>query len=92
MRTSIIFLLSIIFLAGCMTVPFPAKDQASRCEISTDRLTLKVIDIAKETNSYYSVEGYFVSPIVVPTTAILSGAYVLVHNTYRLGEEKIVCG
>jgi hypothetical protein len=88
----IVFLLAITFLAGCVTVPIPAEGQASRCEISTDRLTLKVIDVAKETNSYYSVEGYFVSPILVPTTVILSGAYVLVHNTYRLGEEKIVCG
>lgn len=92
MRYFSAFLLWVTFLAGCVTVPTPAKSQASRCEISSDRLTLKVIDIAKATNSYYSVEGYFISPILVPTTAILSGAYVLVHNTYRLGEEKIVCG
>jgi hypothetical protein len=81
-----------IFLSGCVTVPSPAKDQAARCELSTDRLTLRVIDVAKETNSYYSVEGYLLSPILIPTTAILSGAYVLVHNTYHLGEEKLVCG
>jgi hypothetical protein len=55
-------------------------------------MTLKIVDLAKETNSYYTAEGYLVSPILVPTTAIISGAYVLVHNTYYYGKEKIVCG
>lgn len=85
-------MLSVMLLASCVTVPFPVEGQSARCEISTDKLTLKVIDLAKGTNSYYTVEGYLVSPILIPTTAILSGAYVLVHNTYHLGEEKIVCG
>ena len=92
MNKFVALIFSIIFLTGCVTVPFPAEGQSSRCKISTDRLTLKVIDLAKETNSYYTVEGYLASPILVPTTAILSGAYVLVHNTYHFGEEKIVCG
>jgi hypothetical protein len=55
-------------------------------------MTLKIIDLAKETNSYYTMEGYLVSPILVPTTAVISGAYVLVHNTYYYGKENIVCG
>jgi hypothetical protein len=69
-------------ITGCITLAVPADHQAKRCEISTDRMTLKVIDLPKETNSYYTMEGYLVSPILVPTTAIISGAYVLVHNTY----------
>jgi hypothetical protein len=79
-------------LTGCITVAVPADHQAKRCEISTDRMTLKIIDLAKATNSYYTTEGYLVSPILVPTTAMISGAYVLVHNTYFYGKEKIVCG
>ena len=88
--TAVAFLLALN--SGCVAVPYPAEGHSTRCEISTDRLTLKVIDLAKETDSYYTVEGYLVSPILVPTTAIISGVYVLVHNTYHLGEEKIVCG
>jgi hypothetical protein len=79
-------------VTGCITVAVPADHQVKRCEISTDRMTLKVVDLAKATNSYYTAEGYLVSPILVPTTGIISGAYVLVHNTYYYGKEKIVCG
>jgi hypothetical protein len=85
-------LLASLSLSGCITVAVPADHQAKRCEISTDRMTLKIIDLAKETNSYYTMEGYLVSPILVPTTAVISGAYVLVHNTYYYGKENIVCG
>ena len=92
MRKLLIALLVSFSVTGCITVAVPADHQAKRCEISTDRMTLKVIDLAKETNSYYTAEGYLVSPILVPTTAIVSGAYVLVHNTYYYGKEKIVCG
>jgi hypothetical protein len=81
-----------ISLVGCVTVPVPSKIQTARCEISTDRLTLKVVDLAEATDSYYTLEGLLASPILVPTTAILSGAYVLGHNTYHVGEERIVCG
>lgn len=84
-------LFAIALLSGCITVPYPADKQSNRCEISEDRLTLKVIDLAKATNSYYTTEGYLISPILVPTTAIISGTYVLVHNTYYWGKQKIVC-
>lgn len=84
-------LLLVASLTGCFSVPSPAKNYERRCEISTDRLTLRVIDVAKETDSYYSIEGYMLSPILVPTTALISGVFVLVNNIYNLGEEKIVC-
>lgn len=92
MKKLLTALLASLSLSGCITVAVPADHQAKRCEISTDRMTLKIIDLAKETNSYYTMEGYLVSPILVPTTAVISGAYVLVHNTYYYGKEKIVCG
>ncbi|QFT53771.1 hypothetical protein [Microbulbifer sp. THAF38] len=92
MRNFIYIFLASINVISCVTVPAPSDKQTARCEISTNRLTLKVVDLAEATDSYYSLEGLIASPILVPTTAILSGAYVLAHNTYRLGEEKIVCG
>ena len=92
MKAILMALLVSFSLTGCITVAVPADHQAKRCEISTDRMTLKIIDLAKATNSYYTTEGYLVSPILVPTTAMISGAYLLVHNTYFYGKEKIVCG
>ncbi len=88
----IVSIIALLTISSCVTVPSPADSQFARCEISTDKLTLKVVDLAKGTNSYYSLEGYLASPILIPTTAIFSAAYVLVHNIYHLGEEKIVCG
>ena len=91
MKRTTLLLISILALSGCVAVPTPAKNYQSRCEISSDRLTLRVIDVAQSTNSYYSIEGLILTPIVVPTTALLSGVFVLVNNIYNIGEEKIVC-
>lgn len=51
-------------------------------------MTLKVVDIAKESNSYYSISGV----VLYPISGIVSGTYVAVNNIYHIGEEKLVCG
>ena len=85
-RIAITLLLSFLF-TGCVIVPKKDSTHHNKCEISSDRKTLKVIDLAKETNSYYSVSGLFLFPI----TGIISGTFVAVNNIYHLGEETIVC-
>ena len=83
----------IIFLTGCITVPVNDRSQSKQCYLSSDKKTLKIIDFNEEnTGFYYSVSGLLLSPILVPTTALISGSYVLVNNIYHLGEEKIKCG
>ncbi len=84
-------LLSTLFY-GCVTVPVVDNSHTHQCKLSSKLKVLKVIDVAKETNSYYSVGGLILSPILVPTSAIISGTYILVNNTYHLGEKKIKCG
>ncbi|RYY74362.1 MAG: hypothetical protein EOO52_15715 [Gammaproteobacteria bacterium] len=76
-----------ILLTGCIVVPEKDFSNRNRCEISSDKKTLKVLDLAKGTNSYYSISGV----ILVPLTGIVSGTYVAVNNVYHLGEELIVC-
>lgn len=83
--------LLVVWVSGCVTVPVSEK-KTYTCELSTDKKVLKVIDVAEATNTYYDVVGLALSPILVPTTAIVSGAYVLINNTYHLGEEAIKCG
>ena len=79
----------IVFLfTGCIVVPEKDHNHVSKCEISSDHKTLRVVDLAKETNSYYSISGL----ILYPLTGVVSGTYVAVNNVYHLGEEKIVCG
>lgn len=76
-----------LLLSSCIVVPGKDKSHINKCEISSDKKTLKVIDIAKGTNSYYSVSGLFLFPL----SAAVSGTYVAVNNVYHFGEETIVC-
>jgi hypothetical protein len=84
----ILSLLIALIVTGCIVVPEKDKHHVSKCEISSDHKTLRVVDVAKETNSYYSIGGL----ILYPLTGAVSGTYVAINNVYHLGEEKIVCG
>lgn len=77
----------VVFLSSCAVVPVKDFQHVNKCEISSDKKTLKVIDLAKESNSYYSISGV----ILLPITGVVSGVYVAVNNVYHLGEEKVVC-
>lgn len=79
--------LSAFSIGGCVVVPAKDSLHSSKCEISSDRKTLRIVDVAKETNSYYSISGV----VLVPVSGVVSGAYVAINNVYNLGEEKIVC-
>ncbi|GLS26478.1 hypothetical protein GCM10007877_21940 [Marinibactrum halimedae] len=80
-----------IWLQSCVVLPKSDNAHQAKCEISSDRKTLRVVNLVEETNSFYSIEGVIATPIIYPTTAILSGTYVAVNNIYHLGEEKIKC-
>lgn len=92
MYKAILIGLSIFLLAGCIALPVEDKEHKARCEMSSDMKTLKVFNLAKESNSYYSVQGLLLTPIILPTSFIISGSYTLVNNAYYLGKEKIECG
>lgn len=81
----------VLLLVSCVVIPVPDNLHHNKCEISSNRKVLKVVDVAKETNSYYSIGGIILSPILIPTSALLSGSYVAINNIYNLGEEKFVC-
>jgi hypothetical protein len=73
----------------CYPRKTPTRGRAANCP--RDQKTLRIVDIAAETDTYYSVTGILLSPILIPATALLSGTYVAVNNTYHLGEEQLVC-
>ncbi|WP_171040861.1 hypothetical protein [Pseudoalteromonas phenolica] len=78
----------LLLLSSCVVVPIKDDNHVNKCEISSDKKTLKVIDLAKESNTYYSISGI----ILLPITGVVSGVYVAVNNIYHLGEEIIICG
>jgi len=87
-----VFLFSVIMIiSSCVAVPATPISHVGRCGVSPDYKTLKIIDVAKATNSYYSISGYLLTPIILPTTAIISGAYVLTNNVYYSGKNIIQC-
>ena len=86
-KTILALLFYTVSISGCVVVPTNDSSHSNRCEISSDRKTLRVIDLAKETNSYYSISGMMLAPI----SGAVSGTYVAINNVYNFGEEKIVC-
>ncbi|MDH5300641.1 MAG: hypothetical protein OEW58_04695 [Gammaproteobacteria bacterium] len=77
---------------ACVAIPVTDYSYEAKCEISSDRKTLKIIDVAKETNTYYSIEGLTSTPILLPISAVVSGTYVAINNVYQIGEERVKCG
>ncbi len=81
-------LFTLALMSGCVVVPTEDISAVNKCEISSDRKTLKMINGFEDSNTYYSVSGL----ILVPISGVVSGAYVAINNIYRIGEEIIVCG
>ena len=86
----VFLMLLTMLLGGCIVVPEENAYHINRCEISSDRLTLRVVDLTKKTNSYlyYTIDGLW----LVPLTGTVSGTFVAVNNIYNIFEEKLVCG
>jgi hypothetical protein len=88
MKVILCGILALTLMSGCVVVP--AKDllAENKCEISSDRKTLKMINGFEDTSTYYSISGL----ILVPITGVVSGVYVAINNIYHMGEEAIICG
>ncbi|SFD14992.1 hypothetical protein [Pseudoalteromonas denitrificans] len=82
----------LLWAVGCAVMPVNIEENKLHCELSSDKKTLRIANVAEETNTYYSVSGLILSPILIPTTAIISGSYVLVNNVYHFAQKKIKCG
>jgi hypothetical protein len=76
-----------LLLSSCIVVPMKDAGRVNKCEISSDHKVLRVVDLARESNSYYSISGL----LLLPLTGVVSGTYVAVNNVYHLGQETIVC-
>ncbi|CAB9492542.1 hypothetical protein [Alteromonas macleodii] len=81
-------ILSVSLLSACVVVPETDTAKVNKCEISSDRKTLKVINGFKDTNTFYSISGL----VLLPISGVVSGTYVAINNVYHLGQETFVCG
>ncbi len=87
MKIRLSFFLLLLSTSGCVVVPTNDLSSVNKCEISSDRKTLKIINGFEDTNTYYSISGLLLMPI----TGVVSGAYVAINNIYHIGEEAVVC-
>ncbi len=78
-------------VSACVVVPVTDVSYVGRCGVSPDHKILKIVDVSKATNSYYSISGLVLTPILLPTTAIISGIYVLTNNAYYSGKNIVQC-
>ncbi|WP_448566672.1 hypothetical protein [Thalassotalea ganghwensis] len=91
MRTTLLFTLATM-TSGCMVVPEVDHSAQYRCELSSDKKYLKVVNLLENDTSFYRWNDEVLSIITIPTSAIVSSVYVAVNNIYHVGEKTIKCG
>jgi len=92
MLNKVIILVCTLSFTGCVVVPDVDHSQKYQCALSTDKKTLKVVNLMKGDTSFYEWNDEFLSIITMPTSAVVSSVYVAVNNVYHFGEKKIKCG
>ena len=88
---NILFFAITTLIAGCVAVPETDRNYVGSCGVSNDHKVLRIANVAEETKSYYSIGGILLTPILIPVTALVSGAYVLINNAYYSVDEIINC-
>ncbi len=76
---------------GCAVVPYPNELYASPCPTTSQRQTLRMVNVLEESRTD-GLGLWLASPVVVPVTAVVSGVYVAANNTYNAAEERLKCG
>jgi hypothetical protein len=88
----VLILLVLLTVPGCVVIPEKDVNATYRCGLSTDKKVLKFVNLLKNDTSFYAWNDEILGVITVPTTAIVSSVYVVVHNTYHFAEKSIKCG
>ena len=91
MNKAVIFFL-ILNCISCVVLPEKDHTKKYKCGLSTDMKVLKLVNLTDGDTSFYEWNDEMLAIITIPTSAIISGSYVLVNNIYHIGEKQIKCG
>lgn len=91
MMNKIVVLLLILNCTSCVVLPEKDHSQKYQCALSTDMKVLKLVNLTDGDTSFYEWNDEMFAMITIPTSAIISGSYVLVNNIYHIGEKQIKC-
>jgi len=92
MLNRILTLFVVLNITGCVVLPEKDQTEKYQCALSTDRKVLRLVNLTDGDTSFYQWNDEILGIISVPTTAIISAAYVVANNIYHIGEKKIKCG
>ncbi|SEL20878.1 hypothetical protein SAMN05216262_10791 [Colwellia chukchiensis] len=92
MLKSPLLVLAILITPACVVLPEVKENQHYQCGLSSDKKTLKVVNLMAGDTSFYQWHDELLSLITLPSTAVISSTYVAVNNIYHLGEKVIKCG
>ena len=87
----IVISLLILSCTSCVVVPEKDHTKKYRCGLSTEMKVLKLVNLTDGDTSFYEWNDEMLAIITIPTSAIISGTYVLVNNIYHIGEKQIKC-
>lgn len=91
MMYKIVIIFLIVVCTSCVVLPEKDQTQNYQCGLSTEMKVLKLVSLTDGDASFYAWNDDILAVITVPTTAIISATYVLVNNTYNIGERIIRC-
>lgn len=91
MFKKILFVVFVFSISGCIVVPENVETESYQCALSTDQKVLKLVNLTDGDTSFYEWNDEMLAVITVPTSAIISGTYVVVNNAYHIGEKLIKC-
>ena len=83
----ILMIVVILTTSGCVVIPEKDFTAKYKCGLSTDKKILKFVNLLENDNSFYAWNDEILAVI----TAIVSGVYVAVYNTYHFAEKTIKC-
>ena len=86
-----ILILIIALLSICIVVPENAENQYLKCALSTDKKTLKIVNLLDGDETFYAWQDEILSVITLPSSAIISSVFVAVNNVYYIDEKNIKC-
>lgn len=90
LNKAIIFFL-ILNCISCVVLPEKDHTKKYKCGLSTDMKVLKLVNLTDGDTSFYEWNDEALAIITIPTSAIISGSYVLVNNIYHIGEKQVKC-
>ncbi len=92
MFNKIIILVLLLSSTSCVVIPENVDSQNYQCGLSSDKKTLRLININDSNRVFYEWNNELFAIISIPTSAIISDRYVLVNNIDHIGEKLIKRG